>query len=98
MAHSQKASKRKRRSALPALGVAGMFLSLAGGASAAAAPATDVPLQDRGSRPAFVLGEKEISDVSLATFYVYDRGGAHLVEYLKLAKRCGRGVCRGRGG
>jgi hypothetical protein len=97
MAHAQKASKRKRRSVLPALGVAGMFLSLAGGASAAVAPATHVPSQDRGPRPAFLLGEEEISDVSLATFYVYDRGSAHL-GYLKLAKRCGRGVCRGRGG
>ena len=98
MAHAQKASKRKRRSPLPALGVAGMFLSLAGGASAAVAPAADVSSLDTGSRPAFVLGEKEISEVSLATFYVDDRASAHLREILKLAKKCGRGVCRGRGG
>jgi len=100
MAQAKKASKQKRRrTTLPALGAAGMSLSLAGGASAAVAPAANVPSQDTVPRPAFMLGEEEISDVSLATFFVYDRGSPHLGENLKLARACGGcGGCRGCGG
>ena len=102
MAHAKQASRRKRRrTALPALGVAGVSLSLAGGASAATSgPATDIPSWDTAARHEIVLGEEEISDVSLATFYVFDRENARASEYgqgLKLARGCG-GCGRGGGG
>ena len=76
MAHAKQASKRKRRRTA-ALGVAGVSLSLAGSASAATSgPATDIPSWDTAARHEIVLGEEEISDVSLATFYVFDRENA----------------------
>jgi hypothetical protein len=100
MAHAKQASKRKRRRTA-ALGVAGVSLSLAGGASAATSgPATDIPSWDTAARHEIVLGEEEISDVSLATFYVFDRENARASEYgqgLKLARGCG-GCGRGGGG
>jgi hypothetical protein len=101
MPHAKHASKRKRmKEALPVLGVVGMSLSLAGGASAATAvPAADVPPWDT-SRPQITLSEEEIADVSLATFYVFDKenaGTPWLGE--RFARGCGRcGGCRcGRG-
>ena len=74
MAHTKPASKRRRRSkALPVLGAAGLSLSLASGASAVpAGPA--LPTQNTievGQN--ITLGEEEIADVSLATFYVFDK-------------------------
>jgi hypothetical protein len=104
MAHAKQTSKRKRRrTSLPALGVAGVSLSLAGSASAATSgPATDIPSWDTAARHEIVLGEEEISDVSLATFYVFDRENAAAPEHgqgLRLARGgggCGGG-CGGRG-
>jgi len=102
MAHAKKGLKRtRRRTGLPALGAAGMSLSLAGGASAAVAPTTDVASQDAMSRPVILLGEEEISDVSLGTFYVLDTedAGASLGVKLARAGGCGGcGGCRGGGG
>src|SRR5712692_9144990 len=73
MAHAKQASKRKRRkTAMPVLGAAGVSLAMAGGASAAAAPTANLPPQDNPLRPVIYLGEEEISDVSLGTFYVFD--------------------------
>src|SRR5215211_2407317 len=98
MARGKQASKQKRRrTALPAWGAAGMSLAMAGGASAAVAPTANTPSQHAGSPPAFVLGGEEISDISLATFYVFDRESANLGERLQLAAR-GCGGCRGGGG
>jgi len=99
MAHAKQASKRKRRrTALPALGVAGVSLSLAGGASAATSgPAMDIPSRDTTASHEIALGDEEISDVSLATFYVFDKenaGASQLGQGLKLAA----GGCRGGGG
>ena len=71
MRQAKKRSKRKRsRAALPLLGAAGVSLTMAGGASANA-PAVEVPPQDSG--PRILLAEEEIFDVSLATFYVFDK-------------------------
>src|SRR6185295_15089813 len=74
MSHTKPASKRRRPSkALPVLGAAGLSLSLASGASAVpAGPA--LPTQNTievGQN--ITLGEEEIADVSLATFYVFDK-------------------------
>src|SRR5262249_17673390 len=56
--------------------VVGVSLSLAGGASAATAvPAAEVPSWDT-SPPQITLSEEEIADVSLGTFYVFDKENA----------------------
>ena len=68
-------SKRKRRmTAWPVMGAAGMSLTLAGGASGATTgPVSDHPKLDLLPTPQLTLGEEEISDVSLLTFYVFDK-------------------------
>jgi len=80
-----------------------MSLSLTGGASAAAVAHVDghQPF-DSLTNPNIMLGEEEISDVSLSTFYVFDKENA--VERglgVQLARGCGGcgrcGGCRGGG-
>jgi hypothetical protein len=98
MAHAKQASKRKRRSkALPVLGVAGVSLAMAGGASASTAnSAADIQSQNTSPRHEIFLGEEEISDVSLSTFYVFDNENTAKPQLgEKIAWRgCG---CRGCG-
>jgi hypothetical protein len=73
MSQKQTAKRRGRKKTVTVLGAAGV-LSLAGGASAAVvAPAADTLKADTASRHVITLSEEEIFDVSLATFYVYDR-------------------------
>ena len=99
MARAKHTSKRRRRSkALPVLGAAGL-LSLAGGAYAATEPAADLPLQGIASGHEIILGEEEISDVSLGTFYVFDKENASTPQLgEKLAYRgCGGRGCGARG-
>ena len=73
---------------MPALGAAG-FLALASGASAEAPVDTSTP----NTRQVF-LGEEEISDVSLATFYVFDKENVRsLKPGVQLAR--GGGGCGG---
>src|ERR1700731_5393572 len=79
---------KRNKIALPAWGAAGMSLAMAGGASAAVAPTANVPSQGPSLTPITTLGESEVSDVSLATFYVFDKelgGTSHLGEGLQLA-------------
>jgi hypothetical protein len=75
MSRMKHASKRKRRSkTLPVLGAAGLSLALTSGASATPiGPAADIATRDTGENHDLTLGEEEISDVSLATFYVFDK-------------------------
>jgi hypothetical protein len=75
MSRAKQPSKRKRRSkGLPVLGAAGLSLSLASTASAVpGGPATNVPIPNKGDGNQVTLGEEEIADVSLATFYVFDK-------------------------
>jgi hypothetical protein len=109
---SKHSSKRKRRStALSAsLGIASLSLALAGGAAAAADEGTTSVPSTSQSHEVF-LDEEEISDVSLATFYVFDKenaGPPPLAQQLRLARSggyyrraygCGRGgACGGCGG
>ena len=95
MARTKQVSKRKRRRiSLPALGAAGVSLVMVGGA-AANAPTANVPsLQDTSLRPAITLDEEEIADVSLGTFYVFDKENeSRLGQGIRLAARgggCGR--------
>ena len=100
MAQAKRASKRKRRRiTLPALGAAGASLIMAGGVSATA-PTANVPsLQETSLRPVITLDEEEIADVSLGTFYIFDKENeSQLGQGIRLAARgCGRcGGCAGR--
>ena len=93
----QKQSSKRMKAALPALGAAGLTFSMVGGASAAAVPANDAT-QTTNYTPnhQVTLGEEEIADVSLATFYVFDKEGTAAAKDVQLARGCGRG-CGGRG-
>src|SRR4029077_18316586 len=102
-----KASKQKRvTKAVPALGAAGLTFSLVGGASAAVAPANNESQTTKYSpNHQLTLGEEEMADVSLATFYVFDKEAAEAARNgVQLARGCGcggrgcGGGCRGRGG
>ena len=102
MAHKKQASKRGRRSkALPVLGIAGASFSLAGAAAASTGiPATDLPSQNTTPGHQFFLGEEEMSDVSLATFYVFDKEnaakpqlGERVAQWRCGCGRCGCGRC-----
>ena len=73
MSQAKQASTKRKRSinAVPVLSAAGLSLSLASGASAAIGrPAADMPTPKTGMSHEITLCEEEISDVSLATFYV----------------------------
>ena len=101
MSRAKQGAERKRRGkAVPILGAAGLSLTLASGASAATeAPAADVLTQSAGVSHEITLSEEEISDVSLATFYVFDKenAGAFRPGVLRLAMG-GGGGCAGCGG
>jgi hypothetical protein len=99
---STRSPKSKRRNtALSALGIAGVSLALAGGASASTSKATANVPSNSQSHEIFqiFLGEEEISDVTLATFYVFDKentGSPSITQQLRLA-RCGGSYRRGNG-
>ena len=90
-------SKRKRvTKAVPVLGAAGLTFSLAGGASASTVPTSDIPrTPNMAPNHEITLGEEEIADVSLATFYVFDKENMAAEKGIQVARGCG---CRGCGG
>ena len=92
--HSSKKSKRRSKT-LPALGFAGVSLSMASGACASTSEAiANTPPTSQPQE--LFLGEEEIFDTSLSTFYTFDKenGGApSLAQHLKFA----RGGCGGCG-
>jgi hypothetical protein len=95
MSNAKHAPKRKRGAkAVPVLGAVGL-LSLAGSASAATngAPVADLPTQKTAPNHQIILGEEELSDVSLSTFYVFDKESAKPQLGDKVAWR-GCGGCR----
>ncbi len=84
MAQTKRASRGKRPSkAVSALGIAGMSLAASTGGSQAEMPvasagptlgsATDMLWQNAAPFRIPMLDEEEISDVSLATFYLFDK-------------------------
>src|SRR5262245_54464715 len=77
MPRVKRASKQKRTNkagAVKVLGAAGLGLSLVGSASASTMPAAGIPQSDNTSpNRRFVLSEEEMTDVSLATFHLFDR-------------------------
>src|SRR6202030_4753962 len=102
MTQARRSSRRKSRKAAlskkAALvwGAAGVSLAMTGAASASA-PATNVPSQDNARR--LILTEEEISDVSLATFHVFDRENPPLSQGIRIARGGGCGGCGcGHGG
>ena len=103
MPRVKQVSKRKQiTKAVPVIGAAGLTLSMVGGASAAAVPTANVqPMPNVTPGHQLMLGEEEISDVSLATFYVFDKENTAATKGgVQVAWRgCGgcRG-CRGCGG
>lgn len=81
MSKTKEASRGKgRRKALPVLGAAGLSLSLAGGAQAAIGGMTNVPARVGAIGHEITLCEEELSDISLATFHVFDKEGAPLLR------------------
>jgi len=103
MPRVKQASKQKRttKAAMTMLGAAGLGFSLAGNASASTVPAADIPPSDNVSpNQRFVLGEEEMADVSLATFYLFDKeNGGGGVQMARGCGGCGHGCggCRGCG-
>jgi hypothetical protein len=86
--------KRASKAAVKALGAAGLGFSLIGSASASTTPAADaLPPDNTSPNQRLVLGEEEMADVSLATFYLFDKENAG--GYMQLARGCGG--CGGRG-
>ena len=82
MSHAKQVSKRKNRTkAVTVLGVAGA-LSLTGGTSEAA---VGVDMLRENTAPVITLGEEEISDVSLSTFFVFDKESAGAARLVKAA-------------
>ena len=100
MARVKQSPKRRRRSkVVPVLGAAGLSLALAGGASATVGSDANASTQNAGAGHAITLCEEEVADVSLATFYVFDKEaiGASRSR-LKLAAGVGGCGCAGCGG
>jgi hypothetical protein len=103
MLQGKQAPTKRRRKALPALGAAGLSLTLASAASAAAigGQTADALTRNADFSQEISLSEQEISDVSLATFYVVDNEGAATSgRGGRLAMGCGGcgGGCGGCGG
>jgi hypothetical protein len=98
MSRSKQTDKKERgrRTVVTALGAVAGALSLVGGASASS-PAGDIPTQN--SAPV-ILAEEEISDVSLSTFYVFDKENApiHGVRLAQVSVHLGPGGVRVHGG
>src|SRR6516164_6031810 len=95
-----KKGKRRSKAVIPALGITGLSLSLASGATASTGEATDVPSTSQPHE--IFLGEEEVFDTSLSTFFTFDKengGQTSLAQHLKLAAGhgCGGGGCGGHG-
>jgi hypothetical protein len=99
MPRAKQVTKKNKRGSktVPVLGAAGLTFSLVGGASAAVAPTTDIP-QTRNFSPTHevTLGDEEISDISLATFHVFDKENLAAKGGVQMARGCRCGGC-GRG-
>ncbi len=100
MSRVKQVSNRKRltkAAGVPALGAAGLGLSLAGSASASALATADLPQSlSTASNQRLVLREEEITDVSFATFHVFDKENGTR-GFTQVAMGCGGCGCGGRG-
>ena len=96
-----KKSKRRSNAVVPALGITGLSLALASGAAASTSEAT-TKLPSTSQPHELFLGEEEIFDVSLATFYVSDKEtagtlppGVQVAGACSGSAGCGCGCCGG---
>jgi len=98
MPRVKQASKHARTIKAAAATAAGLGLSLGGSASANTIPTADFP-QSHNIPPnqRFVLGEEEMADVSLATFYLFDKeiDRSDMQQLAVVVVRRGCGGCRG---
>jgi hypothetical protein len=91
------------KEAAPVLGLVGVSLGLGGAAAAAPAMTADIPskgLTPVSPGPEIAFTEEELSDVSLGTFYVFDKENARAQQKgIQIARGCGCGGrgCGGRG-
>ena len=91
MSRAKQASKAERRiKAVPVLGAAGLLTLASGAYGASSTPAADVLSRNAGVTHEITLREEEISEVSLATFHVFDKE-SHAGQ--RLACGCGGGCC-----
>src|SRR3974390_1722182 len=95
-----KKSKRRSKAVIPALGITGLSLSLASGATASTGEAAD---ELSTSQPhQLFLGEEEVFDTSLSTFFTFDKENGEQTSHaqdIKLARGGGCGGCGcGHGG
>jgi hypothetical protein len=88
MSWVKQASQRSK--AIPILGAAGLSLTLTSGVSVAAKSTPDAPARNAAVSQEMTLGEEEISDVSLATFNVFDKESQ---AGKRFACGCGGGCC-----
>jgi hypothetical protein len=100
MSQAKQASKGKRRNkTVSVLGIVGMSLTTADGAAFASVSGSDADMRSQNTTPRqlVTLGEEEMSDVSLGTFYVFDKENAPAAQAgVQVARACGHG-CGGRG-
>jgi hypothetical protein len=103
MAQAKRASKGKRSAkAVSVLGIAGVSLAAStSGSTADVPPQNTAPLQAVNFNQPLTLGEEDISDVSLATFHLFDKDEVGMLPQVQLAARggcgCGHGCGGGRG-
>lgn len=103
MSQTKRASKGKRPSkAVSVLGIAGASLAASTSGSLADLSLAEIPSRNTAPFQAITLGEEEISDVSLATFHLFDTENfGTLPARMQLARGgcgCGHGGgCGGRG-
>jgi hypothetical protein len=103
MSQAKRASKAKRPSkAVSVLGIAGASLAASTGGSLADVPVADLPSQNTAPFQFITLGEEEISDVSLATFHLFDKEGlgtprSGIIQLARGGCGCGHGGGCGHG-
>ena len=88
MSRVKQASPRSK--AIPILGAAGLSLTLSSGVSAAAGSTPDAAARNAAVSQEITLREEEVSDVSLATFHVFDKENQ---TSKRLACGCSGGCC-----
>src|SRR5262245_41538433 len=96
MPFNQSSNRKSRRKVVPALGAAGLSLSLS--SSGSTAPAVDVRQWNGAGNHEIILGEEEIADVSLATFHVFDNESRPQLGRGVTLAAGGHGGCGGCGG
>lgn len=102
MSRVKRAKVKRAKTALSVFGLAG--ISLAATAATTSKSVAGVPSPATVPVQAFAIGEEEISDVTLATFHLFEKESVDQSRsLLQLTRcggcgRCGGGGCRGCGG